>query len=88
MMTERQIKAIKKKLAKEKVGLPKKVVFYYEKGTAICYPKKRMWVLKPIGKKETIHIIAEGNRIDVTKHKARHLLKFALIGMLRDDSDN
>jgi len=82
----RRIKAIKKRLAKIKVGLPKKVVFEYSKGIVTCYPKKKEWIIEANGKKKIIHVIRQEYRNDVTKHKARHFLKLAILGILRDDT--
>lgn len=84
-MSDRKIVAIKKKLSKVKVGLPKKVLFQYEQGIVICEPKLRKWVIKPYGKNEVVHIIQADRRVDVTKHKAKHLLKMAIINLLRND---
>lgn len=88
VLTQRQLNLIKKKLSKVKIGLPSKVTFQFEKGTVICWPKSRKWVIKPINKPAITFIVQKGNRNDVTKYKAGHLLRFALCELLRDDSLN
>ncbi len=83
---QRKIKAIKKRISKVRIGLPKKVVFEYNKGVVTCYPNKKEWVVEPNGKKKIIHVVGEGDRNDVTKFKARFYLKLAIVGVLRDDT--
>lgn len=78
-------KAIRKRMSKVKVGLPKTVTFVYSKGIVECYPKDRKWIVKVNGKKPVNHFISPEHRLDVTKYKARHLLKLAIIGLLRTD---
>lgn len=81
----RRIKSIRKKLSKIKVGLPKKVEFHYSKGVVECFPKERKWVISLNGKIPVTHIISKEHRNDVTKYKARHFLKLAILGILRHD---
>ena len=83
--TLRRIRAIRKRLSKIRVGLPKKVVFEYSKGIVTCYPKEKRWVIEVKEKKPITHIISNEYRNDVTKFKARHFLKLAIIGLLRND---
>lgn len=78
----KRIKIIRKKLSKVRVGLPSTVVFSYNKGIVTCLPKERKWIIEVDGKKIT-HYIKEG-RLDVTKYKARLLLKLAIIKELRE----
>lgn len=82
----KSVKIMKRKLSKVSVGLPLKVVFKYKEGLVVCYPKTKKWIVTPKGKKSTIHFV--GGRGDVTKYKARHLLRLAIIKLLRDDSDS
>lgn len=83
---ERRYKLIRRKLRKLKIGLPEKVTFKYKQGIVECYPKERKWIVTPKGKKSIIHIRARDIRNDVTKYKAKHLLKMGIINALRDDS--
>lgn len=80
----RWVKRIKKKLSKVRLGLPKKVVFYFDKGTCTCFPKQRKWIIKPNGKKPKTYIVEPGNRLDVTKFKARNLLKITICNLLKE----
>jgi len=79
-----RIKDIRKRLSKIRIGLPEKVEFHYSTGVVECYPKEKKWIVCPNGKLPITHIMTGRN--DVTKYKARHLLKLALINILRDDS--
>lgn len=75
--------AIRKKLSKYKVGLPKKVVFTYDKGIVTCYPKEKKWVVILVNKKKATHYVSGRN--DVTKYKARKYLKLFLSGIWKPD---
>lgn len=76
-------KAIKKKLSKIRIGLPKRVEFVFTEGIVISYPKQRKWIIKISGKKNPItHYTKDGNRNDVTKYKAKHLLKLAILKLI------
>lgn len=77
------VKSIRKKLSKVRVGLPNKVEFHYSRGVVECYPKERKWIVKLNGKLSIIHYMTGRN--DVTKYKAKRLLKLAIIGLLRKD---
>lgn len=77
-------RTIKKRLSKIRVGLPKKVEFHYSKGVVECYPKEKKWVVCPNGELPITHFMTGRN--DVTKYKARHLLKLALIKLIRNDA--
>lgn len=81
----RRVKQIRKRLSKIKIGLPIKVEFHYSKGVVECYPKERKWIICPNGKESITHIIRGRN--DVTKYKARHFLKLAILGVLRNDGN-
>lgn len=74
---------MRKRLSKVRVGLPLVVTFHYTKGIVTCYPKERKWIIET-GDRKVIHRIKEG-RLDVTKYKARRLLKLAIIKELRED---
>ena len=78
--------AIKKKLAKIRVGQPKKVHFIFKEGIVLCFPSEKMWLVTPRNKKTICHKVLKGNRLNCTKYTARHLLRFAIINVLRDDS--
>lgn len=77
------VRDIRKRMSKVKIGLPIKVEFHYSKGVVECYPKEKKWVVCLNGEVPIIHYMIGRN--DVTKFKARHLLKLAVIKMLRND---
>lgn len=80
------VRRTKRKMSKVRVGLPKRVLFEYSRGIVEVFPTDRKWVVSPKGMRPVIHIIPADSRNDVTKYKAKRMLKLAILKLLRDDS--
>jgi hypothetical protein len=79
----REVNRFRRKLRKHRVGLPMMVTFEYERGTVVCTPKEKKWVVTlKTGKQFTV---LKRGRNDVTKHRARFLMKAALAGLITSE---
>ena len=81
-----RVRAIQKKLSKVRVGLPIRVEFIFKQGIVTCFPREKKWVIKLNDGRSMSH--TRTGRNDVTKFKARLLLKLALAGLLTKDTTN
>ncbi len=78
----REIKRIKKRLSKIRVGLPTKVIFEFKLGIITCMPKEKKWM---IDLDDRLISFNKRGRNNITAHSARLLLKLALADLIKSE---